>query len=274
MFSVYFSGQRPMRPSIGCQLRWEQVNLCQMLESGEFICKDTQPPRKCAVLAWVGKGQHIGVKQTISARDLLCLLLVRPVKSSHSLRWSKVCVVTTALCWRTRQIPPVHWFKSTHLPEKKGPHSYAFISNKWIMKTHSVPGTEGTLLTTMHVCYLEFGADWGWHWPKSDMTWTNRNSGTTGASSTNRGSSGSFSRQRDPGFQFGRHPGISWTQSKGNTLNVERMARAEAPEWKKTTKTMTCRRNQVEAGMVESRGKSLGWGWRSMRDRDGVLLAL
>lgn len=40
-----------MRPSIGCQLRWEQVNLCQMLESGEFICKDTQPPRKCAVLA-------------------------------------------------------------------------------------------------------------------------------------------------------------------------------------------------------------------------------
>lgn len=51
MFSVCFSGQRPMRPSIGCQLRWEQVNLCQMPESGEFICKDTQPPRKCAVLA-------------------------------------------------------------------------------------------------------------------------------------------------------------------------------------------------------------------------------
>ena len=116
MFSVYFSGQRPMRPSIGCQLRWEQVNLCQMLESGEFICKDTQPPRKCAVLAWVGKGQHIGGKQAISARDLLCLLLVRPEKSSHSVRWSKVCVVTTALCWRTWQIPPVHWFKSTHLP--------------------------------------------------------------------------------------------------------------------------------------------------------------
>ena len=130
MFSVYFSGQRPMRPSIGCQLRWKQVNLCQMLESGEFICKDTQPPRKCAVLVWVGKGQHIGWKQAISAHDLLCLLLVHPVKSSHSLRRSKVCAVTTALCWRTWQIPPVHWFKSTLLPEKKGPHSYAFIFNK------------------------------------------------------------------------------------------------------------------------------------------------
>lgn len=29
------------------------------------------------------------------------------------------------------------------------------------MKTHNVPGTEGTLLTTTHVGYLEYGADWG-----------------------------------------------------------------------------------------------------------------
>ena len=29
------------------------------------------------------------------------------------------------------------------------------------MKTHNVLGTGGTLLTTMHVGYLEFGADWG-----------------------------------------------------------------------------------------------------------------
>lgn len=43
-------------------------------------------------------------------------------------------------------------------------------------------------------------------------------------------------------------------------LNVERMVYAEAPEWRNNNnnKIMTCRRNQVEAGMVESRGKSLG----------------
>lgn len=45
-----------------CQLRWEQVNLCQRLESGEFICKNTQPPRKCAVLAWAGRGTACRIK--------------------------------------------------------------------------------------------------------------------------------------------------------------------------------------------------------------------
>lgn len=108
-------------------LRWEQVNLCQVLQSGEFICKDTQTPRNCAVLARVGKGKHMGWKQATSAYDLLWLLLVFPVKPPHSLRWPEICVVKIACCWRTWQIPPVHWFSSAHPLANTEPHSYVSL---------------------------------------------------------------------------------------------------------------------------------------------------
>lgn len=272
MFSMYFSGQRPMRPSKGCQLRWEQVNLCQMLESGEFICKDTQPPRKCAVLAWIGKGQHTGWKQTISGLDLLCLLMIFPVKSLYSLRWSKVYVVKTAHCWRTWQIPPVHLFWSCHPLENKGPRSHAFIdlakmfqkpqhsrhgARQWGNNTeHNAYGFSGvriwvgiTTLTTqwhnidiLQLCYTGEPFQWRFLLPETLST------------------------------QFRRHLGSHQTKKKGNTLDSETIVCSEAQKWEKIWLDMWEEPRGSQYGREQRKEESWGWGWRSSGGQNGGLV--
>lgn len=126
VFNV-FSSRRPMRPSNGCQPRWNKSTFVKCLKEVNSSVKDTQIARKGAILAWVGKGQHTGWKHATSAYVLLYLLLVFLVKSSHSLRRPKVYVVKMAGCWRTWPIPSVHLFRSAHLLEKYGPHSYVSL---------------------------------------------------------------------------------------------------------------------------------------------------
>lgn len=72
-FWCIFQARDPWDPAKGVNLDGSKSTFVKCLKVVNSSVKiDTQPPRKCAVLDWIGKGQHTGWKQTFLA--LICFV--------------------------------------------------------------------------------------------------------------------------------------------------------------------------------------------------------